>query len=158
MTAPHGEWPADTRTLPPAPPPAAPPGAEPGNRIGMGMLLAIVLLAGFAVALAAILISRHHHKSAAATTVIVTTTAVSTPTTTTTKPKVKLLLPVPSTIGMSIPQAVSAVQHSGLHLVLLRRSITDQTQAGKVVGQTPPPGQQAPKNSRVVVYMGAVTG
>jgi len=67
-------------------------------------------------------------------------------------------VPVPSTIGMSIPQAVSAVQGAGLHLVLLRRAISDQSQAGKVVGQTPPPGQRAPKNSRVVVYMGAFKG
>jgi len=62
---------------------------------------------------------------------------------------------VPSTIGLSIPQAVSAVQRAGLHLVLLRRTVTDQTQAGTVVDQTPSPGQQAPKNSRVVVYMRA---
>lgn len=67
-------------------------------------------------------------------------------------------VPVPSTIGMSIPQAVSAVQGAGLHLVLLRRTISDQTQAGKVVGQTPAAGQPAPKNSRVVVYMGAFKG
>lgn len=67
-------------------------------------------------------------------------------------------VPVPSTIGMSIPQAVSAVQGAGLHLVLLRRAISDQSQAGEVVGQTPSPGQQAPKNSRVVVYMGAFKG
>jgi len=67
-------------------------------------------------------------------------------------------VPVPSTIGMSIPKAVSAVQGAGLHLVLLRRTISDQSQAGEVVGQTPAPGQQAPKNSRVVVYMGAFKG
>ena len=59
---------------------------------------------------------------------------------------------------MSIPQAVATVQSAGLHLVLLRRSVTDQSQAGEVVDQSPAPGQQAPKNSRVVVYMGAFKG
>ena len=65
---------------------------------------------------------------------------------------------VPNTVGMTIPQAVSAVQGAGLHLVMLRRTITDQSEAGKVVAQTPAAGQEAPKNSRVVVYMGAFTG
>jgi len=62
---------------------------------------------------------------------------------------------LPSAIGLSIPQAVSSVQRAGLHLVLLRRTVSDQSQAGKVVDQSPAPGQQAPKNSRVVAYMGA---
>ena len=65
---------------------------------------------------------------------------------------------VPNTVGMTIPQAVSAVQSAGLHLVMLRRTVTDQSEAGKVVGQTPAAGQNAPQNSRVVVYMGAFTG
>jgi PASTA domain len=65
---------------------------------------------------------------------------------------------VPNTVGLTIPQAVSAVQSAGLHLVMLRRTVTDHSEAGKVVAQTPAAGQQAPKNSRVVVYMGAFTG
>ena len=65
---------------------------------------------------------------------------------------------VPNTVGMTIPQAVSSVQSAGLHLVMLRRTVTDHSEAGKVVAQTPAAGQQAPKNSRVVVYMGAFTG
>ncbi len=40
----------------------------------------------------------------------------------------------------------------------LRRSVADQSEAGKVVAHTPAAGQQAPKNSRVVVYMRAFTG
>lgn len=65
---------------------------------------------------------------------------------------------VPNTVGMTIPQAVSTLQSAGLHLVMLRHSVTDQSEAGKVVAQTPGAGQQAPKNSRVVVYMGAFSG
>jgi beta-lactam-binding protein with PASTA domain len=62
---------------------------------------------------------------------------------------------VPSTIGMTIPDAVAAVNKAGLRLTLLRRTVTDQSQAGKVVAQTPSAGAHAPKNSQVVVYMGA---
>ena len=65
---------------------------------------------------------------------------------------------VPNTVGLTIPQAVSVVQSAGLHLVMLRRTVADHSEAGKVVAQTPAAGQQAPKNSRVVVYMGAFTG
>jgi beta-lactam-binding protein with PASTA domain len=65
---------------------------------------------------------------------------------------------VPSAVGMTIPQAVGAVQHAGLHLVMLRRTVSDRSQAGKVVDQSPEPAQQAPKGSRVVVYMGAFNG
>src|SRR5207244_11993001 len=67
-TPPNGEWPADTTPLPPAPPPspgAPPPEAEPGNRIGLGLLLAIVLLAAVAAVLAAVLLPRPNHHGAA---------------------------------------------------------------------------------------------
>jgi serine/threonine-protein kinase len=65
---------------------------------------------------------------------------------------------VPNTVGMSIPQAVSTVNHAGLRLVMLKRTVSDRAQAGKVVAQTPAAGQQAPRNSQVLVYMGAYKG
>jgi beta-lactam-binding protein with PASTA domain len=147
MTAPHGEWPADTTPLPPAPPPAAPPEAEPGNRIGMGMLLAIVLLAGFAVALAAILISRHHHKSATATTVVVTTAAAPTPTTTAKKPKVKLLLPVPNLVGSQWKQASDGLRRAGFHVSFA--SVRSALPRGTVTAQDPKAGARVAKGSDV---------
>jgi serine/threonine-protein kinase len=67
-------------------------------------------------------------------------------------------LTVPSTIGMTIPEAVAAVNEAGLRLTMLRRTVTDQSQGGKVVAQTPSAGAHAPRNSQVVVYMGAYTG
>ena len=156
MTAPYGEWPADTTPLPPAPPPAAPPEAEPGNRIGMGMLLAIVVLAGFAVALAAILISRHHHQSAAATTVIVTTTAAQPPTTTAAKPNAKLLLPVPSLVGSQWKQASGGLRRAGFHVSLA--SVRSSLPRGTVTAQDPKAGAKVAKGSDVRLNISTGTG
>ena len=50
------------------------------------------------------------------------------------------------------------MNQAGLRLVMLRRTVTDRSQAGKVVGQTPSAGAHAPKNSQVLVYMGAYKG
>jgi len=147
MSAPHGEWPADTSPLPPAPPPAVPPEAEPGNRIGMGMLLAILVLAAFAVGLAAILITRHHHKNAAATTVIVTTTAATTPTTTANKPKVKLLLPAPDLVGSQWKQASAGLRRAGFHVSFA--SVRSALPRGTVTAQDPKPGTKVAKGSDV---------
>jgi len=63
---------------------------------------------------------------------------------------------VPSLTGQSIPQAVSATKQAGLRLIFVRKPVTDQSQAGKVVEQTPAPGTCVPKNAKVLVYMGAV--
>jgi beta-lactam-binding protein with PASTA domain len=65
---------------------------------------------------------------------------------------------VPETTGQRIPQAVQTPNHAGLRLVLLRRTVTDQSQAGYVVDETPGAGQRAPKNAQVLVYMGAYRG
>ena len=62
---------------------------------------------------------------------------------------------VPNVVGRRIPQAVSTLNGSGLRLVLLRSKVTDRSQAGMVVSQTPEPGKQAPRNAQVLVYMGA---
>jgi eukaryotic-like serine/threonine-protein kinase len=62
---------------------------------------------------------------------------------------------VPDTTGQRIPQAVQTLNRAGLRLILLRRTVSDQSQAGTVVDQTPKAGAHAPKNAQVVVYMGA---
>jgi hypothetical protein len=63
---------------------------------------------------------------------------------------------VPTLTGQTIPQAVSATKQAGLRLIFVRKPVTDQSQAGKVVEQTPSPGTSVPKNGKVLVYMGAV--
>jgi beta-lactam-binding protein with PASTA domain len=62
---------------------------------------------------------------------------------------------VPDASGQTIPQAVSTMQHAGLRLIFLKKTVTDQSLAGKIVEQTPPAGHTAPKNAQVLVYMGA---
>ena len=65
---------------------------------------------------------------------------------------------VPDTTGQTIPKAVDTLNGSGLRLILLKRTVSDRSQAGQVVEQTPRPGAQAPKNAQVLVYMGAYKG
>lgn len=123
----------------------------------MGMLLAIVLLAGFAVALAAILVSRHHHKSATATTVIVTTTAAQPPTTTAaTKPKAKLLLPVPSLVGSQWKQASAGLRRAGFHVSFA--SVRSALPRGTVTAQDPKAGAKVAKGSDVRLNISTGTG
>jgi beta-lactam-binding protein with PASTA domain len=62
---------------------------------------------------------------------------------------------VPNVVGQRIPQALSTLHQAGLRLILLRARVTDRSQAGVVVAQTPLPGKKAPKNAQVLVYMGA---
>jgi len=62
---------------------------------------------------------------------------------------------VPNVVGQRIPQAVSTLNQSGLRLILLRSRVSDRAKAGLIVAQTPLPGKQAPKNTQVLVYMGA---
>jgi beta-lactam-binding protein with PASTA domain len=65
---------------------------------------------------------------------------------------------VPDASSQTIPQAVQTMNGAGLRLVMLKKTVTDQGQAGKVVEQTPQPGAQAPENAQVVAYMGAFKG
>jgi serine/threonine-protein kinase len=65
---------------------------------------------------------------------------------------------VPNVVGQRIRQAVPTLQHAGLRLIFLRRSVSERSQAGLVVAQTPAAGSHAPKNAQVLVYMGAYKG
>jgi len=65
---------------------------------------------------------------------------------------------VSDTTGQTIPQAVQTLNQAGLRLILVKRAVSDKTQAGKIVDQTPSPGAKAPKNAQVLVYMGAYKG
>ncbi len=65
---------------------------------------------------------------------------------------------VPDTSGQTVPQALSTLNRAGLRLIMLRRTVTDRSLAGRIVEQTPRAGAQAPKNAQVLVYMGAYRG
>jgi beta-lactam-binding protein with PASTA domain len=62
---------------------------------------------------------------------------------------------VPNTVGQTLQQAVSTVNGAGLRLIFEKIPVTDRTQAGKVVEQTPLAGKTAPQNAQVLVYLGA---
>ena len=62
---------------------------------------------------------------------------------------------VPNVIGQSLQQAVSTLNGAHLRLIYLKYPVTSQTQAGKVVQQSPLSGGKAPQNAQVIVYLGA---
>jgi beta-lactam-binding protein with PASTA domain len=149
----QSSWPeteADTSVAPPPPPPppAAPPGDdEPGNRIGMGMLLAIGVLAVAAAVLAAILLTRHHHHaSTAPTTTVVVTTAPAAVTTVPAQPK-KLILPVPDLVGQSSKAAAAGLRRAGFHVTFA--TVPSARPRGTVTAQDPAAGQRVAKGSDV---------
>jgi beta-lactam-binding protein with PASTA domain len=65
---------------------------------------------------------------------------------------------VPNVVGRRIPQALATLHSAGLRLILLDTSVSDRSQAGVIVTQTPLPGKHAPKNAQVLVYLGAYKG
>ena len=65
---------------------------------------------------------------------------------------------VPNVVGKRIPQALPALHAAGLRLIVLKARVSDKSQAGVIVLQTPLPGKQTPKNAQVLVYYGAYQG
>jgi len=64
---------------------------------------------------------------------------------------------VPDVVGQRVNQGVQTLNGESLRLVLLKQSVSDKSQAGVILEQTPKAGAKAPKNAQVVVYMGAYT-
>ena len=65
---------------------------------------------------------------------------------------------VPSLAGKRVPQALSELHAVGLRLIVSKTRVSDRSQAGVIVLQTPLPGKHAPKNAQVLVYYGAYQG
>jgi beta-lactam-binding protein with PASTA domain len=65
------------------------------------------------------------------------------------------LATVPNVIGKTLTESVSALNAVHLRLIYVKFPVTSQTQAGKVVQQSPLAGAQAPQNAQIVVYLGA---
>jgi eukaryotic-like serine/threonine-protein kinase len=150
-TTPTGQWPADTSTLPPPPPPPAPAGPppdEPDNRIGLGMLLGIAVLAAVGAAIAAVLLTRDHNRNAGPTTVVVTTTSAPTTTNTTTAAKhAKLLLPVPDLVGQPWKEAAAGLRRAGFHVSIA--TVRSALPRGSVTAQDPKAGTKVAKGSDI---------
>jgi beta-lactam-binding protein with PASTA domain len=62
---------------------------------------------------------------------------------------------VPSLVGRTLDEAVSAANGAGLRIFFLKRPVSTRADAGRVVEQTPKPGASAPRNAQVLVYLGA---
>ena len=63
---------------------------------------------------------------------------------------------VPNVIGKTLQEALAAINGAHLRLIYLKYPVTSQSQAGKVVQQTPIGNNQAPQNAQVIVYLGAL--
>ena len=157
MSTSRPDWPSDTATLPPAPPhPTPPPEAEPGNRVGLGMLLAIVLLAAIGAGLAALLLTRDHNANrprATPTTVVVTTTAAPATTAAAKTAKTKLILPVPDLVGSSWKDSAAGLRRAGFKVSFV--STASALPRGTVVAQDPKPGAKVAKGSDVRLKVSA---
>jgi beta-lactam-binding protein with PASTA domain len=60
---------------------------------------------------------------------------------------------VPSVIGKTLRDAISTLNATNLRLIYLRLPVTDRSQAGKIVQQTPLGGATAPRNAQVLVFL-----
>jgi serine/threonine-protein kinase len=65
---------------------------------------------------------------------------------------------IPNVVGQTLDGAVARIQGAGLRTIFLKLPVTDRTQAGKIVEQTPPAGGSAPQNAQVLIYLGAFRG
>jgi serine/threonine-protein kinase len=61
---------------------------------------------------------------------------------------------VPDLTGQTQDQATAALQGLGLQVQVRNKTVTDQTQDGKVVHQTPAAGRKLKKGRTVIVYIG----
>jgi serine/threonine-protein kinase len=62
---------------------------------------------------------------------------------------------VPDVIGKTLSDAVSAMNGASLRLIFVKLPVTQRSQAGKIVQQSPLGGNQAPRNAQVLVFLGA---
>jgi eukaryotic-like serine/threonine-protein kinase len=63
---------------------------------------------------------------------------------------------VPNVVGMTLQQAVGAMNAAHLRLIYLKYPVTTQAQAGKIVQQSPLSSGHAPQNAQVLVFLGAL--
>jgi beta-lactam-binding protein with PASTA domain len=61
---------------------------------------------------------------------------------------------VPDVTGEDVATAQSDLQAAGFTVIQAKWPVSDSTQDGTVVYETPAGGQQAPKGSAIVIYVG----
>ena len=57
---------------------------------------------------------------------------------------------------LSLPELVRGKVRGGTSSITQFMPVTDRTQVGKIVRQTPLAGKQAPQNAQVLVYLGVL--
>jgi beta-lactam-binding protein with PASTA domain len=62
---------------------------------------------------------------------------------------------VPDVIGKTLTDALSTINGQQLRLIYLKQPVTTPQQAGTILKQTPLPGDHAPRNGQVLVYLAA---
>jgi serine/threonine-protein kinase len=65
---------------------------------------------------------------------------------------------VPDTTGYSQADAISALKSAGLTVSVTKQNVTDPSQDGLVIDQTPAGGTQEPKGTTVTITVGKYTG
>jgi beta-lactam-binding protein with PASTA domain len=74
-----------------------------------------------------------------------------------TGPGTKTAEPVPNVVGKSLQDALATINAAHLRMIYLKLPVSDRSQAGKVVQQSPL-GGTAPKNAQIVVWLGVYGG
>jgi serine/threonine-protein kinase len=62
---------------------------------------------------------------------------------------------VPNVVGQTLQQALTSINGAQLRLIYVKLPVTSQSQAGKIVQQSPLGGGHAPQNAQIVVFLGA---
>jgi eukaryotic-like serine/threonine-protein kinase len=150
-----------------APPPAGyyppPPPPAPDNRLGAGMLLGLMTALLIAAGIAVAWFLTHRDKKAQVTTVLVSTpaptatTTQSVPTTTTKATGVVAVKKVelPRVIGMPVSDAKAIFDHLKLKTTVTQ--VSSKKKAGTVVDQAPKPGQKLARGSFVTLAVAEAT-
>src|SRR5581483_11729172 len=63
---------------------------------------------------------------------------------------------VPSVVGKTLRDAVSALNGAQLRLIYEKLPVTSKASVGKIVQQTPIAGAKAPQHAQVLVYLGVL--
>jgi beta-lactam-binding protein with PASTA domain len=69
-------------------------------------------------------------------------------------PGTKTAEQVPNVVGKSLKDALATINGAHLRMIYVKLSVSDRSQAGKVVQQSPL-GGTAPENAQIVVWLGA---
>lgn len=65
---------------------------------------------------------------------------------------------VPNVVGQTLQEALTSINGAQLRLIYVKLPVTSQSEAGKIVQQSPLGGGHAPQHAQIVVFLGAFRG